>query len=208
MQLEDLNASRDGRLASPSAERNRGVIAGVLSQVLPQSGLVLEVGSGTGQHAVHFARLMPHLTWQPTEQDEDCLRSISAWAAVEPLANVRQPLYLDVTDTRWPIELADAIICINMIHISPWSTTQALLRGAKHILPPAGLLCLYGPFRVAGKHTAASNRAFDAQLRAINSEWGVRDLDAVSTEARAYNIELARTFEMPANNLIAIYRKS
>ena len=208
MQLEDLNASRDGRLASPSAERNRGVIAGVLSQVLPQSGLVLEVGSGTGQHAVHFARLMPHLTWQPTEQDEDCLRSISAWAAVEPLTNVRQPLYLDVTDTRWPIEVADAIICINMIHISPWSTTQALLRGAKHILPPAGLLCLYGPFRVAGEHTAASNRAFDAQLRAMNSEWGVRDLDAVSTEARAYNIELARTFEMPANNLIAIYRKS
>ena len=208
MQLEDLNASRDGRLASPSAERNRGVIAGVLSQVLPQSGLVLEVGSGTGQHAVHFARLMPHLTWQPTEQDEDCLRSISAWAAVEPLANVRQPLYLDVTDTRWPIEVADAIICINMIHISPWSTTQALLRGAKHILPPAGLLCLYGSFRVAGKHTSASNRAFDAQLRAMNSEWGVRDLDAVSTEARAYNIELARTFEMPANNLIAIYRKS
>jgi hypothetical protein len=208
MRLEDLNASRDGRLASPSAQRNRGAIAGVFSQVLPQSGLVLEVGSGTGQHAVHFARVMPHLIWQPTEQDEDCLRSISAWTAVEPLANVRQPLYLDVTETRWPIAVADAIICINMIHVSPWSTTQALLRGAQHILPPAGFLCLYGPFRVAGKHTAASNRAFDAQLRAINSEWGVRDLDAVSKEARAYNIELARTFEMPANNLIAIFRKS
>lgn len=208
MRLEDLNASRDGRLASPSAERNREAIAGVLSQVLPRSGLVLEVGSGTGQHAVHFARLMPHLTWQPTEQDEDCLRSISAWAAVEPQANVRQPLYLDVTDAQWPIVVADAIICINIIHIAPWSTTQALLRGASRILPPGGFLCLYGPYRVAGKHTSASNRAFDEQLRAMNSEWGVRDLDAVLKEARAYNIEPAQTFEMPANNLIAILRKS
>jgi SAM-dependent methyltransferase len=208
MRLEDLNASRDGRLASPSAERNREAIAGVLSQVLPRSGLVLEVGSGTGQHAVHFALVMPHLTWQPTEQDEDCLRSISAWAAVDPQANVLQPLYLDVTDAQWPIEVAEAIICINMIHIAPWSTTQALLRGASRILPPGGFLCLYGPYRVAGKHISASNRAFDAQLRAMNSEWRVRDLDAVLKEARAYNIELAQTFEMPANNLIAIFRKS
>jgi hypothetical protein len=111
-------------------------------------------------------------------------------------------------DRQWPIETADAIICINMIHITPWSTTSALLRGAGRILPTAGLLCLYGPYRVADKHTCASNRAFDAQLRAMNSQWGVRDLDAVSKEARAYNIELARTFEMPANNLIAIFRKS
>jgi len=208
MRLEDLNASRDGRLASPSAERNRGAIAGVLSQVLPRSGLVLEVGSGTGQHVVHFAVALPHLTWQPTEQDEDCLRSISAWAAVEPQANVWQPLYLDVTDAQWPIEVADAIICINMIHIAPCSTTQALLRGASRILPPGGFLCLYGPYSVAGKHTSASNREFDAQLRAMNSEWGVRDLDAISKEARGSNIELAQTFEMPANNLIAIFRKS
>jgi SAM-dependent methyltransferase len=208
MRLEDLNVSRDGRLASPSAERNKGSIAGVLSKVLPRSGLVLEVGSGTGQHAVHFALVMPHLTWQPTEQDEDCLRSISAWAAAEPQANVRQPLYLDVTDAQWPIEVADAIICINMIHVAPWPTTQALLRGASRILAPRRFLCLYGPYSVAGKHTSASNRAFDAQLRAMNSEWGVRDLDAVSKEGRAYNLELAQTFEMPANNLIAIFRKS
>jgi SAM-dependent methyltransferase len=208
MRLEDLNTSRDGRLASPSAERNRGPIAEALSQVLPRSGLVLEVGSGTGQHAVHFARVMPHLTWQPTDQDEDCLRSIFAWAAAEPQANVRQPLYLDVTDAQWPIAVADAVICINMIHIAPWSTTQALLRGASRILPTGGFLCLYGPYRIAGKHTSASNRAFDGQLRAMNSEWGVRDLDAVSNEARIYNIEFAQTFEMPANNLIAIFRKS
>jgi SAM-dependent methyltransferase len=208
MRLEDLNASDDGRLASPSAQRNREPIAEVLAEVLPQSGLVLEVGSGTGEHAVHFARVMPHLIWQPSEQDKDCLRSISAWAAFEGQANVRQPLYLEVTDAQWPIEAADAIICINMIHIAPWSVARALLRGASRILPPGGLLCLYGPYRVAGKHTSASNRAFDAQLRAINSEWGVRDLDAVSNKARAFNVELERTFKMPANNLIAVLRKS
>jgi SAM-dependent methyltransferase len=208
MRLEDLSTSGDGRLASPSAARNREPIAEVLARVLPQSGLVLEVGSGTGEHTVHFARVMPHLTWQPSEQDEACLRSISAWVAVEAQANVRPPFYLDVTDAQWPIATADAVICINMIHIAPWSAAQALLRGVSRILPSGGLLCLYGPFRVAGKDTSASNRAFDAQLRAMNSEWGVRDLDAVSSEARAFNIELERTFQMPANNLIAVLRKS
>src|SRR5262245_33277132 len=108
MRLEDLNASDDGRLASPSAERNRQPIAEVLAQVLPQSGFVLEVGGGTGEHAVHFARAMPHLTWQPSEQDAACLRSISAWVAVEALANLRQPLSLDVTHAHWPIAAADA----------------------------------------------------------------------------------------------------
>ena len=208
MRLDDLNVSGDGRLTSPSAERNRVPIAEVLSQVLPQSGLVLEVGSGTGEHAVHFARVMPHLAWQPSEQDKDCLRSISAWAALEAQANVRRPLYLDVTDAQWPIAAADAIICINMIHVAPWSVAQALFRGASRILSPGGLLCLYGPYRVAGKHTSASNRAFDAQLRAMNSEWGVRNLDAVSHEAQSSNIELERIFQMPANNLIVVFRKS
>ena len=115
---------------------------------------------------------------------------------------------LMVTDAQWPVMAADAVICINMIHIAPWSVAQALLRGASRILPSGGLLCLYGPYRVAGKHTSASNRAFDTHLRAINSEWGVRDLDAVSNEARAFNVELERIFQMPANNLIAILRKS
>jgi SAM-dependent methyltransferase len=208
MRLEDLNASDDDRLASPSAQRNREPIAEVLAQILPQAGLVLEIGSGTGEHATHFARVMSHLTWQPSEQDKDCLRSIFAWVAVEARANLRQPVYLDVTNAQWPIEAADAIICINMIHIAPLSVAQALLRGASRILPSGGLLCLYGPYRVAGKHTSASNRAFDAQLRAMNSEWGVRDLDAVSIEARAFNLDLERTFQMPANNLIAVLRKS
>jgi SAM-dependent methyltransferase len=208
MRLQDLNATGDGRLASPSAERNREPIAAVLSQVLPQSGLVLEVGSGTGEHTIHFARMMPHLIWQPSERERDCLRSISAWAAVEAQANVLQPLYLDVADAQWPIANAEAIVSINMIHIAPWSVAQALLRGAKRILPPGGLLCLYGPYRLAGQHTSASNREFDAQLRAMNSKWGVRDLDALASEARIFNIDLARTFQMPANNLVVVFRKS
>jgi SAM-dependent methyltransferase len=208
MRLEDLNATGDGRLASPSAERNREPIARVLSQVLPQSGLVLEVGSGTGEHTIHFARVMPHLTWQPSERERDCLRSISAWAVVEAQANVLQPLYLDVADAQWPIANAEAIVSINMIHIAPWSVAQALLRGAKRILPRGGLLCLYGPYRVAGQHTSVSNREFDAQLRAMNSEWGVRDLDALANEARTFNIELARTCQMPANNLVVVFRRS
>lgn len=208
MRLEDPNATGDGRLASPSAERNREPIANILSQVLPQSGLVLEVGSGTGEHTIHFARMMPHLTWQPSEREKDCLRSISAWAAVEAQANVLQPLHFDVTDAQWPIANAEAIVSINMIHIAPWSVAQALLRGASRLLPPGGLLCLYGPYRVAGQHTSVSNREFDAQLRAMNSEWGVRDLDALANEARTFNIELAWTFQMPANNLVVVFRKS
>jgi len=208
MRLEDLKASDDARLASPSAERNREPIAKVLAEVLPHSGLVLEVGSGTGEHAIHFARVMPHVIWQPSEQDADCLRSIQGWLAFEKLLNVLPAVRLDVHDDQWPIERADAIVCINMIHIAPWSVAQALLRGASRILLSGGLLCMYGPYCVAGKHTSASNRAFDAQLRAINPEWGVRDLDAISNEARAFNVELERTFQMPANNLIAVFRKS
>jgi SAM-dependent methyltransferase len=208
MRLEDLDASTDGRLWSPSAERNRQPIADVLSRVLPQPGIVLEVGSGTGQHAVHFGRVMPDLTWQPSEQDADCLRSISAWASIEALPNVRPPLYLDIADERWPIEAADAVVSINLIHIARWSATHALLRGASSILPAAGLLCLYGPYRVGGKHTSASNRAFDAQLQAVNAEWGVRDLDEVSNEANAGGLEFVRTFEMPANNLIVVFRNA
>src|SRR5262249_13524930 len=124
MRLEDLGTSDDGRLASPSAARNRDAIAEGLAQVLPQGGLVLEVGSGTGEYVVHFARLMPRLAWQPSEQDEDCLCSISAWVAVEAQANVRQPVLLDVASAQWPIAAADAIISINMIHIAPWSAAQ------------------------------------------------------------------------------------
>lgn len=208
MRCEDLDASSDGRLWSPSAERNRGPIADVLSSVLPAVGVVLEIGSGTGQHVVQFARVTPGLTWQPSEQDEGCLRSISAWTASQALPNVRAPLRLDVNDAKWPVTSADAIVCINMIHIIPWPATHALMRGAGATLGPCGLLYLYGPYRLQGRHTSASNRAFDAQLRGAHADWGVRDLDEVTEEARAAGFDLLRTFEMPANNLSVVFRKT
>ena len=207
MRLEVLDASADGRLSSPSASRNKQPIGEVFSRVLPPSGLVLEVGSGTGEHAVHFARLMPRLTWQPSEQDADCLRSISAWESADAQPNLRSPLYLDINAETWPIEAADAIVSINLIHIAPWSATHALMRGASRTLVPAGLLCLYGPFQMQGMHTSVSNRAFDEQLRVANSEWGVRDLDEVSAVANVEGLKCMEIVEMPANNLIVVFRK-
>ena len=173
----------------------------------PQVGVVLEISSGTGQHVVHFARSMPGITWQPSERDAGCLQSISAWLASEGLANVRAPLHLDVDDAVWPVSSADAIVCINMIHIAPWRATRALMRGAGVTLRAGGSLYLYGPYRRQGRHTSASNLAFDAQLRATNALWGVRNLEDVTGEANAAGFEAVRTIEMPANNLSVVFRK-
>ena len=197
-----------GRLTSPSAERNKGSIARALSRVLPGARSVLEVGSGTGQHVIHFARAMPEITWQPSDCDADFLRSIATWVAEAALPNVRAPLWLDVHDEVWPPIAAEAIVSINMIHIAPYSATLSLMRGAGRILQPGGLLFLYGPFRMGGRHTSASNRAFDAHLRAANASWGVRDLDEVTRDARAAGFDLCRTLKMPANNLSVVLRKS
>ena len=168
---------------------------------------MLEVASGSGEHVVHFAQACPDLIFQPSDPDPQHRASVDAWSAAVGLANVRPALALDVTAEVWPVEAADVIVCINMIHIAPWAATRALLRGASSILPAAGPLCLYGPFRVGGKHTSASNLAFDAQLKAVNPEWGVRDLDEVSSEARDVGLEFVRTLDMPANNLIVVFRK-
>lgn len=176
MRLEDLDISVDGRLSSPSAVRNMQPIAEVLSRVLPSSGFVLEIGSGTGQHALHFAQMMPGLTWQPSEKDPQCLRSIAAWASTKPLQNLQPPIHFDLADLQWPIAAADAVVSINLIHIAPWSATLALMQGAGATLPIDGVLCLYGPYRVTGKPTAPSNQAFDARLKAENVEWGVATL--------------------------------
>jgi hypothetical protein len=207
MRCEDLQMRPDGRLVSPSAERNKGPIAEVLGKSLPPECMVVEIGSGTGQHVVHFARAMPNLTWQPTERDADCLRSISGWLCVDALPNVRPPLRLDVHEALWPVASADAIICINMVHIAPWTATQALMRGAGSTLRAAGLLYLYGPYSKGGRHTSASNRAFDAQLRAADPLWGVRDLDEMTKAAAACDLTLLWTCEMPANNLSVVFRK-
>lgn len=203
---ENLDVRADGRLVSPSAERNKGPICEVLARVLPEHGIVLEVGSGTGEHIVHFARAMPGLTWQPTERDADCLQSIAGWLGVESLMNVRAPLLLDVSEP-WPVSSVAAVVCINMIHIAPWSVTQALCRGCKTTVSGGGLLFLYGPYRQQGRHTSLSNDAFDRQLRGENPDWGVRDLDDVAQLAGAEGFDLRETYEMPANNLSVIFRK-
>ena len=207
MRCEELGSLANHRLVSPSAERNRAPISEVLSQVLPERGVVLEISSGTGQHVVHFARAMPNLIWQPSERDDDCLRSIVAWLAVEQLPNVRPPLHLDVSASPWPITSAAALVCINMIHIAPWSAAQALFRGGEGLLSGGGVVCLYGPFRRQGRHTSPSNEAFDELLRRQDPDWGVRDLDEVARLADTAGFDLLQTNEMPSNNLTVVFRK-
>jgi hypothetical protein len=207
MRCEEWRALANHRLVSPSAERNRAPISEVLSQVLPERGVVLEIGSGTGQHVIHFARATPNLIWQPSERDDECLRSIVAWLAVEQLPNVRPPLHLDVSASPWPITSAAALVSINMIHIAPWSATQALFRGGEGLLSGGGVVCLYGPFRRQGRHTSPSNEAFDALLRRQDPDWGVRDLDEVARLADRAGFDLLQTHEMPSNNLTVAFRK-
>ena len=165
-----------GRRSAPAALRNREPIAAVLAEWLPDTGLVLEVASGTGEHAVTFARAFPRLEWQPSERDPQALGSIEAWAADSGLPNLRHPVVLDVTDNPWPVDHADVLLSINMVHISPWSAALGLLDGAARILPAGAPLILYGPWLVDGEPTAPSNLAFDADLKSRNAEWGLRRL--------------------------------
>jgi hypothetical protein len=194
----------DERLFSPSTERNRVPIAAVLRRWLPPTGTVLEIASGTGEHVGHFAAEFPDLVFQPSDPERTARASVAAWTA--GMANVRPPLALDVAVPGWeddpgiPHPLA-AILCINMIHISPWAATLGLMRGAGRLLAAGGVLYLYGAYKRGGTHTTPSNAAFDASLRRQNPEWGVRDLEAVVAEAEAHGFALAEVVEMPANNL-------
>lgn len=194
-------------LVSPSAERNKAPILGVLERALPRKGLVLEVASGTGQHVIHFAAALPTLEWQPSDPDAHARRSIGAWVEAEKLRNVRPPLELDVRRLPWPVARCDAIVCINMIHISPWEATLALFSGASAALPAGGVLYLYGPYRMRGRHTAPSNESFDRSLRAQDAAWGVRDLDDVERAASDAGFGLIETIPMPANNLSVIFAR-
>ncbi|MDT9598470.1 DUF938 domain-containing protein [Sphingosinicella rhizophila] len=196
------------KLSAPSTERNREPIAAVLREILPGHGDVLELASGAGEHAVYFARLFPNLVWQPSDPDRDALASISAWRTEAGLDNLREPLILDVAADPWPVRRADALLCINMVHISPWTATVGLMRGAGRLLPHDGPLILYGPYRRRDVPTAPSNEAFDQSLRSRNPEWGLRDLDSVRDEAAANGLGFDRLFEMPANNLILVFRQS
>jgi SAM-dependent methyltransferase len=189
------------------AERNKQPIAAVLAGVLPARGLVLEIASGTGQHAEHFARAWPALAWQPSEPEPRARALLAARVAAVGLPNLRPPLPFDVHDEQAPLAGADALICINMIHIAPWSACTALMRHAAALLDPGSPLVLYGPFMRDGAHTAPSNAAFDASLRARNAAWGVRDLGAVDALARDRGFALADAVAMPANNFAAIWRR-
>ena len=196
-----------GLRTAPAATRNREPILAVLRTVLPERGLVLEVASGTGQHAAWFAQALPGLTWQPSDPDPDALESIAAWRATADLPNLKPPVALDAASPVWPIERADAVLCTNMVHISPWAATQGLLRGAARLLPANAPLILYGPYRRADVPTAPSNEAFDASLRSRDERWGLRDLEAVESEAALNHLRFERLFEMPANNLTLVFRR-
>jgi cyclopropane fatty-acyl-phospholipid synthase-like methyltransferase len=196
-----------GALAAPAVARNREPILAVLRRVLSEPGLVLEIASGSGEHAVYFAAALPHLTWQPTDPDPEARASIAAYRAATALPNVLPPLALDAAASRWPMTQADALVSINMIHIAPWAATEGLMAGAKRLLPAGGVLFLYGPFREHGQHTAPSNAAFDESLRARNEEWGVRDLAEVAALASRHGLALEERVAMPANNLSVVFRR-
>jgi cyclopropane fatty-acyl-phospholipid synthase-like methyltransferase len=196
----------EGALTAPAVARNSEPILAVLRRTLPAQGTVLEIASGTGEHAVHFAAALPHLTWQPTDVDIDSLRSISAHRAAAQLPNLLAALPLDVCSPAWPVMRADAVVAINMIHISPWRATEGLMEGAARMLPSGGPLYLYGAFKEGDRHTAPSNATFDANLRASNPEWGVRDLDHVADLARWHGLHLVERVAMPANNLSLVFR--
>lgn len=199
----------DARRFAPATERNRGPILEVLRGRLPAEGLVLEIASGTGEHVVHFAAALPQLAFQPSDPDPDNRASIVAWIGHSGVANVRAPIDLDAAAPRWTIDPRPAaILCINMVHISPWTATLGLMRNAGVALPSGGTLYLYGAFKRGGVHTAPSNVAFDEGLRARNPEWGVRDLEAVIEVAATAGLVLADTIEMPANNLSIVLRRS
>ncbi|MBP2277115.1 MULTISPECIES: DUF938 domain-containing protein [Sphingomonas] len=197
-------AGEAARRHAPATLRNRMAIADVLRDVLPRSGVVLEVASGSGEHAAYFAQEFPALDWQPSDPDPDARRSIGAWC--EGIANVLPPLDLDAAAGTWPIARVDAVLCVNMVHISPWDATLGLLAGAAKLLPQDAPLILYGPFLQAGVPTAPSNLAFDESLRARDSRWGLRSVEAVTAAATSFSLD--QCLAMPANNLLLVFRRN
>ena len=197
----------DHRQYAPATVRNRDFILDVLRDVLPMTGVILEIASGSGEHVVHFARNLPSLVFQPSDPEPDALLSVAAWMKAAEVANVHAPIVLDASRSPWPIASADGIICINMVHISPWDASVGLIRGAAAILPPGSPLYLYGPYKRAGFATAPSNEAFDRNLRDRNPIWGLRDLEAIAAIAQSAGFSIPDITEMPANNLSIVFRR-
>ena len=200
-------AGDNARRSAPAALRNREPIAEVLSDWLPAAGLVLEIASGTGEHAVFFAERFPKLEWQPSDIDPDALKSIAAWRAAAGLGNVRPPLSIDASTPDWPIKAADAVLSINMVHISPWQSALGLLDGAARLLPANGPLIIYGPWLTDAIPTAPSNLAFDADLKRRDREWGLRRVEDFDVAARERGLAVIETRQMPANNLMPLLRR-
>lgn len=199
--------SDGAKLTSPAALRNREPILDVLRAHLPASGLVLEIASGSGEHVVHFARALPGLVWQPTDPSEEARHSIAARIEEEKLASILPPLDLDASGLDWPLAQADAMIAINMVHISPWAATEGLLAGAGRLLPSGAPLVLYGPYRQEGRAFVESNQAFDESLKARNPLWGIRALEDVEACAKHHGLKLDQVIDMPANNLCVLFRR-
>ena len=207
----------DGRLDAAAFHRNHEAIWRVLATFLQQScGDVVEVGSGTGQHVIHFAGQTPDVTWWPSDLNDAHLKSIAAWRTHAQLTNVRPPLRIDLLDPAWCPELENgngpgallAVFCANVVHIAPWPVAEGLIAGAAKYLRPDGRLFIYGPFKRGGKHTAVSNAVFDTSLRDGNPEWGVRDVEELERVAQGVGLKLAEVIEMPANNLILVFDRS
>jgi SAM-dependent methyltransferase len=207
----------DGRLDAAAFHRNHGPIWAVLQKFLAgKSGDVLEAGSGTGQHVVHFAKHTPDITWWPSDFNERHLASIAAWLKHSALPNIRPPLRIDLSDPAWCPAMQDgsgpgelpAVFCANVVHIAPWRVAEGLFAGAAKYLRPDGRLFLYGPFKRDGKHTALSNAVFDTSLRERDAEWGVRDIGELSALAARVGLALIETVEMPANNMILAFARS
>lgn len=209
------NSLANGRRHAPATQRNREQILAVLTRVLPATAAVLEIASGTGEHAVFFAPALAPRSWIPSDPDPQARQSIAAWRQAQPVSNLARPLALDVTQPRWweqvpPLYVAPlgAIVAINLIHIAPWRACLGLLEGTAQLLLPGGILYLYGPYRQNGHHTAPSNEAFDQHLQAQNPDWGVRDQEAVVAIAHDQGLELVETVAMPANNLSLVFKVS
>jgi len=195
------------RRSAPAALRNREPIAEVLAEWLPETGLVLEIASGTGEHAVYFAECFSKLEWQPSDLHPDALASIEAWRASAGLPNLRAPIVIDASAAEWPIDRADCVLSINMVHISPWPAALGLLDGAARLLPPGGPLILYGPWLTDAMPTAPSNLEFDADLRRRDPSWGLRRVEEFAAAAGPRGLELVETRSMPANNLMLLLRR-